>query len=32
MPENDSTILPQFTSDEELVGFFGSHDMGDYLD
>lgn len=30
MPENDSHKLPSFTSLDELVEFFDSHDMGDF--
>ncbi len=33
MTENKSdTTLPQFSSDQALVDFFDTHDMGDYLD
>jgi hypothetical protein len=30
MEENDSQKLPSFTSLDELVEFFDSHDMGEY--
>jgi hypothetical protein len=30
MAENDSQKLPSFTSLDELVEFFDTHDMGDY--
>lgn len=33
MTENKSdTTLPQFSSDQALVDFFDTHDMGDYID
>ncbi|HEV7374593.1 MAG TPA: CopG family antitoxin [Pyrinomonadaceae bacterium] len=32
MKENESQKLPPFTSIDELVEFFDTHDMGDYLD
>ncbi|MGB3297970.1 MAG: CopG family antitoxin [Phormidesmis sp.] len=31
MPESNSEALTQFGSNEELIAFFDSHDMGDYL-
>jgi len=31
MKENESQKLPPFTSLDELVEFFDTHDMGDYL-
>jgi hypothetical protein len=32
MKENESQNLPPFTSLDELVEFFDTHDMGDYSD
>jgi len=32
MAENSSSPLPKFGSVQELVGYFETHDLGDYLD
>jgi hypothetical protein len=30
MPENEFRKLPQFSSNQELIEFFDTHDMGEY--